>query len=33
MESMLDIGFAMEEVQDVYSILAAVILIGDVVSL
>lgn len=32
-ESMLDIGFEKEEIQDIYSILAAVILIGDVVSI
>ena len=30
-ESMLEIGFKKEEVEDVFSILAAVILIGDVV--
>jgi myosin heavy subunit len=29
---LLDIGFTLEEVQDIYSILASVILIGDIVS-
>ncbi len=29
--SMQDIGFKAEEVEDIYSILAAIILIGDVV--
>lgn len=31
-ESMLGIGFEKEELQDVYTILAAVILLGDIVS-
>ncbi len=31
-ESMLDIGFNSEEVEEIYQILAAVILIGDIVS-
>ena len=29
---MLDIGFQMEEIQDIYKILAAIILMGDIVS-
>ena len=32
-KSMLEIGFKAEEMEDIYSILAAVILIGDIVSL